>query len=39
MLKTTDTEFESIDVWFIDQNNRPFETKNNVNMTLIIGTG
>ena len=39
MLKTTNTEFESIDVWFIDQNNRPLETKNNVNMTLIIGTG
>ena len=39
MLKTTDTEFESIDVWFIDQNNRPLETKNNVNMTLIIGAG
>ena len=39
MLKTTDTEFESIDVWFIDQNNRPLEIKNNVNMTLIIGTG
>ena len=39
MLKTTNTEFESIDVWFIDQNNRPLEIKNNMNMTLIIGTG
>ena len=37
MLKTTNAEFQSIQVWFTDQNNRPFEIEDNVNITLIIG--
>ena len=39
MLKTTNAEFLFIEVWFTDQNNRPLEIENNVNLTLIIGTG
>ena len=38
MLKTTNAEFLFIEVWFTDQNNRPLEIENNVNLTLIIGT-
>ena len=37
MLNTTNTEFPSIAVWFTDQISKPFETEDNVNMTLIIG--
>ena len=37
MLKTTNAEFQSIQVWFTDQNNRPLEIEDNVNITLIIG--
>ena len=36
MLKTTNTEFQSIQVWFTDQNNRPLEIEDSVNITLII---
>ena len=39
MLKTTNAEFLFIEVWFRDQNNRPLEIKDNVNITLTIGTG
>ena len=39
MLKTTNAEFKSIAIWFTDQNNRPFEIEDNVNITLIIETG
>ena len=39
MLKTTNAEFQSIEVWFTDQKNRPLEIEDNVNITLIIGTG
>ena len=39
MLKTTNAEFLFIEVWFTDQNNRPLEIENNINLTLIIGTG
>ena len=38
MLKTTNAEFSFIEIWFTDQNNRPFEIEDNVNITLIIGT-
>ena len=38
MLKTTNAEFSSIEVWFTDQNNRPLEIEDDVNITLIIGT-
>ena len=37
MLKTTNAEFLSIEIWFTDQNNRPPEIEDNVNITLIIG--
>ena len=37
MLKTTNAEFSFIEIWFTDQNNRPLEIKDNVNITLIIG--
>ena len=36
-LKTTNLEFQSIKVWFTDQNNRPLEIEDRVNITLIIG--
>ena len=38
MLKTTNTEFSFIEIWFTGQNNRPLEIEDNVNITLIIGT-
>ena len=37
MLKTTNAEFSFIEIWFKDQNNRPLEIQDNVNITLIIG--
>ena len=37
MLNTTNTEFSSIKVWFIDQNSEPLEIEDTVNMTPIIG--
>ena len=37
MLKTTSAEFQSIKLWFTDQNNRPLEIEDSVNITLIIG--
>ena len=37
MLNTTSAEFQSIELWFTDQNNRPLEIENSVNITLIIG--
>ena len=37
MLKTTNTEFQSIQVWFTNQTNKPLEIKDSVNVTLIIG--
>ena len=37
MLSTTNTEFSSIKVRFTDQNSKPFEIEDNVNLTLIIG--
>ena len=39
MLKTNNAEFQFIEVWFTDQNNRPLEIEDNVKITLIIGTG
>ena len=38
MLKATNAEFSFIEIWFTDQNNRPLEIEDNVNITLIIGT-
>ena len=37
MLKTTNAEFQFIQVWFTDQNNRPLEIAFSENITLIIG--
>ena len=37
MLKTTNAEFQFIQLWFTDQNNRPLEIEDSVNITLIIG--
>ena len=36
MLNTTNTEFSFIEVSFTDQNSKPYENEDNVNMTLII---
>ena len=37
-LKTINTEFSEIEVWFTDQNNNDLEIGNNVNISLIINT-
>ena len=37
MPKTTNAEFQSIQLWFTDQNNRQPEIEDSVNITLIIG--
>ena len=37
MLKTTNAEYQSLQVRFIDQNNVPLEIEDNVNITLING--
>ena len=37
MLKTTNAEFQSIQLWFTDKNNRPLEIEDSVNITLITG--
>ena len=37
MLKTVNTEFLFVEVWFTDQDNRPLEIEDNVNITMIIG--
>ena len=39
MLKTNNLEFSFIEVWFGDQNNRPPEIEDSVNVILTIGTG
>ena len=38
MLKTY-TEFSFIEIWFTDQDNRPLEIEDSVNISLIIGIG
>ena len=37
MLKTTNTDFSSIQIWFNYQNSKQLEIEGNVNMELIIG--
>ena len=37
MLKTTNAEFQFVEVCFTDQNNRPLGIEDSVNITLIIG--
>ena len=36
---STNAEFSFIKIWFRDQNNIPLDIEDNVNITLIIGTG
>ena len=37
ILKTTNAEFSFIEIWFADQNNKPLEIEDNMNITLIVG--
>ena len=37
-LKTTNTEFSEIDIWFTDQNSKALEIEDNVKIFLIINT-
>ena len=37
ILKTASVEFQCVELWFTDQNNRPLEIEGSVNITLIIG--
>ena len=37
MLKTVNTELSFIEIWFTDQDNRPLETEDSVNISLIVG--
>ena len=39
MLKTVNTEFSFFEIWFTDQRNRPLETEDSVNISLIVGIG
>ena len=39
MLKTVNNEFSFIEIWFTDQDNRPLEIEDSVNILLIIGIG
>ena len=38
MLKAISAEFSFIEIWFTDQNDRPLEIKDNINITLMIGS-
>ena len=37
-LKTMNTDFSQIEIWFTDQNNNALEIEDNVNISLIINT-
>ena len=37
MMKTVNTEFSFVEVWFTDQASKALEIEDNVNLTLIIG--
>ena len=37
ILKTVHTEFSFIEIWFTDQDNRPLEIEDSVNISLIVG--
>ena len=37
MMKTVNTEFYFVEVWFTDQASKALEIEDNVNSTLIIG--
>ena len=36
-LKTFDSEFLYVELWFTDQNSKPLEIDNKINITLVIG--
>ena len=36
-MKTVNTEFSYVEVWFTDQASKALEVEDNVNLTLIIG--
>ena len=36
-LKTVNTEFSFIEIWFMDQDNRPLEIEDSINILLIVG--
>ena len=36
LLKTFDSEFSYIEVWFTDQNSKPLEMEDKTNITLVI---
>ena len=35
-LKTLNSEFQTIEVWFTDQNSHPLQTEDRINLTLIV---
>ena len=35
-LKTFSSEFQEIKLWFTDQNNKPLEVEDKINLTLLI---
>ena len=35
-LKTFNSEFQDIEVWFTDQNSQPLEIEDRINLTLVI---
>ena len=35
-LKTFNSEFQEIKIWFTDQNSKPLEVEDKINLTLII---
>ena len=37
MLKVTSKKFQSVELWFTDQNNRLLQIEDSVNITIIIG--
>ena len=39
MLKTVNTEFSFIEIWFMDQDSRLLEIEDSVTISLIIGIG
>ena len=39
MLKTVNTKFSVIEIWFTDEDNRPLEIEDSVKISLIIGIG
>ena len=39
MLKTVNTEFSFVEIWFMDQDNTPLEIEDSVNISLMIGFG